>query len=250
MKKLTLSSLCAVTVAGVAMPRAVDRRPLVAFEELKMRIEVDLPSAMSGHDPRWTGSPLDLRAEVVFEARSSARIATIRVLDASRRPLLSFDGASPKGIGLSEIALEFEGSLRDVRREYPAGEYVVEATTVDGDFIEGRTQLSHGFPGRFVVTSPLQDEPVESDDVTIGWTPSQRAASYTFEVEHDASGFSMEITLPPWQTHFALPGAMLRPGETYEYSLAVRGDTDNELEHEGRFTTASAHHIPASAHRR
>jgi hypothetical protein len=43
--------------------------------------------------------------------------------------------------------------------------------------------------------------------------------------------------LPAWQTSYTLPPDMLQPGETYEYSLVVQGDTDNELEIEGKLLT-------------
>ncbi len=237
MKKLTFCSSAALTVAGIAWSEAAlhgeGHRPAVAFEDLRMHIEVDLPSQAAG-----SGSPLDLRAEVVFEASSQVRLASLRVLDSSRKPRFSFESPNASTLGVSEVALEYEGSLRDVRREYPAGEYIVEATTLDGELVGGTVSLSHAFPGRFLVLSPQPADLVDAADATIAWTPAPGAKSYTLEIEHDASGFQLEIVLPPWQTHFTAGGPMLRPGETYEYSLAVQGDTDNELEYEGSFTTA------------
>jgi hypothetical protein len=79
---------------------------------------------------------------------------------------------------------------------------------------------------------------VPAGDVTLAWTPARGAARYTLEVEQEELGFALEVSLPAWQTSFTVPAAMLQSGLPYEYSLAVQGDTDNELELEGGFVTA------------
>ena len=56
-------------------------------------------------------------------------------------------------------------------------------------------------------------------------------------MEQQGRGLSFEIELPDWQSSFTIPAELLRPNTAYDYSLAVEGDTDNELEVEGTFTT-------------
>lgn len=246
MKKQVLMGVGVVVIGCAAWCnatlRASSSRSRAEFESLKMHIEVDLQPLGSAHAP--TRSPLDLPAEIVVEASSPSRLASIRVMDSARRVLLRVDCPIAKTLGVSDLELGYEGTLRDVLREYPAGYYAIEATTVDGQSLSGTARLQDRFPGLFSVVAPQPDQLVALDDVVIAWTPARGAVRYTLEIEHDASGFSLEVTLPPSQTSFPLPGSMLRPGEAYEYSLAVQGDTDNELELEGRFVTAPAHHVP------
>ena len=209
-----------------------------AFEELKMHIEVDLPS------PALAGFPLDFPAEVVLEASSEHRFAAIQVMDHAGRPVLALDCPSSRTLGISELALDCKDvTLRDALREYPPGNYLVQATTVDGASIEGTAKLERGFPGFFAVVSPLPQQVVRSENVTISWTPSRGASRYELEIEQDEIGFVYKVRLPPWQTSFELPARTLEPGTTYEFSLTVQGDTDNELEVEGSFVTARGNHV-------
>jgi hypothetical protein len=246
MKRTLLLGLGVLTILvtswGGAALFARDSRPhAIAFEALRMRLEVDLPSPRGSHQARLAlaDSALGFPAEVVLEAKSQSGFARLRLMDSAGNAVLALDGRDGRALGVSELALECAGiTLADALSAYPPGEYVVEATTVDGVPIEGSVTLSGEFPGIFAVVSPLLGEVVPADGVTIAWTPSLDAVGYVLEIEHDAFGFSFEMALPAWQTSFTLPPQLLRPGETYEYSLAVEGDTDNEFEVEGSFVTA------------
>lgn len=223
----------------------VNRTDALAFKDLRMHLEVDLPSRMSldRNRPALPRSFLDLPAEVVLEASSHKGFAQIRLIDSAKRTVLHLDGSDTMALGVSELALETEGvTLGEVLREYRPGEYRVEATTIDGVPIAGTVELGGGFPGFFSVLSPFPGEVISSGDVTISWTPSRGAARYVLEIEQDELGFVFETRLPPWQTSFTIPVQVLQPGETYEYSLVVQGDTDNELEIEGGFVTAGRNH--------
>lgn len=224
----------AALFASNAAPSVTD------FDELRMHVEVDLPSRSGAVRARSAFSPdlLGLPAEVVLSASAHRSFDRIRMRDAAGR--LRFELACPSGttLGISELSLECEGvTLATALREFPPGDYFVEATTIDGGLVEGTVELRAGLPGLFAVVSPAAGEALSADDVTIAWTPSRGAARYLLEVEQEETEFSFSITLSPSRTHFTLPAHVLEPGRPYEYSLVVQGDTDNELEVEGSFVT-------------
>lgn len=216
------------------------RPGILAFEELTMHLEMDLPASTNrlGVMAGRMRSLIEMPTEVVLEVRSPFALAEIRVMGPTGRTVFELAQPQTRSTGISEISLECEGTrLREVLREFPPGEYLVQATTVDGRPVEGIARLRSRFPGYFEGLAPLDGETVLTEDVTIAWTPSQGAARYLLEIEQEDSGFSLEITLPASQTSFTVPSQILRPNQAYEYSLSVEGDTDNQLEIEGRFVT-------------
>jgi len=234
-----LTVLCASwsLSAGEAAPGA----PALAFEELGMHYEVDLPS--SGDRESYgvlQARLLGLPAELVLQVKSPRPFTRLRVLDSAWRTVFDLSQPRRTASGLAEIELESEGeTLRELLENFPCGAYFVEATCVDGVLVEGFATLKPRLPGFFGVVVPLPGERVAHADLTLAWTPSEGAAGYSLEIEQEELDFSLEIQLPPSQTSFRVPAHVLLPGQTYEYSLAVRGDTDNELEVEGKFFVSS-----------
>lgn len=231
--------LLACWSGAALLPRS--EQPLrMQFKELRMHLEVDLPA-------RWSAGPLgsdkarsllDLPAEVVLEVAAPQGTDRVHVSDPLGRPVLRLDVPYRTTPGISEIALESEGAtLAEVLRAFPPGEYTVEASTLLGPRIGGTTHLSSAFPGLFDVLAPLPGEVLPSDDVRICWTPSRAAARYVLEIEQKALDFSLQVSLPATQTDFTIPVGLLQSGVDYEYSLAVQGDNDNEIEIEGGFVT-------------
>jgi hypothetical protein len=216
--------------------RAAGVLPALAFEELSLHLEIDLPASRSS--PR--SALVDLPVEIVIGCTSPASLARLRVIDPSRRTVLELDLRDRGACGLSEIEVESEApTLRAALRDYPPGDYLVEAVAIDGAAIAGRVSLSARFPGVFEVLSPAPDATVPEGDVRIEWTASAGAARYLLEIEQEELGLELKVELGAGETSFDVPAAVLQPGRAYEYSLAVQGDTDNELEVEGRFVTAA-----------
>jgi hypothetical protein len=240
MKREILPGLCAAAFLSLPwndLPARLRSEPL-AFESLRMHLEVDLPPAPSGFQQRPLPL-LKLPAEVSLEVEAPCGLARIELMDSLKKQVLQLGFPENKVLGVSELSLEITGdTLGDALREYPPGDYHVVATTFDGARIEGVARLSAQFPGMFAVISPLPGEIISSSDVKIDWTPASGAKYYVLEVEQDELGFLFEKRIPAWQTGFTVPAQVLEPGEAYEYSLLVKGDTDNELEVEGSFVMA------------
>lgn len=219
---------------------ATRARPL-AFEELGLHIEVDLPSGTAFRDAGGLLPPHVLRglaSELVLSVRAPLGLSSLQVLDAQAHALFEVALSERPGCGVSELELESEGSsLAELLDEYPTGPYVVRATAVTGEVFEGVALLSARLPGSFEVTSPAPDAVVPPGDVTISWTPAPGAVHYVLEVEQEHTGFVLETRLAAGTTSVSVPAQWLEAGQPYDYSLLVQGDTDNELELEGRFYT-------------
>src|SRR5688572_30288375 len=237
--KGTCLALCALAL-GASLVASSLPQPRAELGEVRLRLEVDLPPAWSlnGRSLRPFGLE-ELTAEVALEAEGEEALRELRLLDRSGAVLLEFTTPPAPRLGAHEI--EFgsqEASLARLLREFPAGPYTVDGRTVSGRRVSASVDLSHGFPGLFAVLAPRPDEVVPLSQATLSWSKSAGAARYVLEVEQDELGFSLEVVLPPWTTSFTVPEALLESGVSYEYSLAVQGDTDNELEVEGSFHTA------------
>ncbi len=233
--------LLAVSVAGsillafgaqsvLARHRAAPSR---TFEHLRLHVEVDLPTSRAQLMRLDAHSFLDLPAEVELSARVDGGLARLELFDPAGRSTVVIDSPTSAAFGLSE--LKYEGaavSLRELLRQFEPGAYRAMGKTLDGAEVEGWANLRIEFPGPFAVTTPTE-VPRSKDGVVIEWTPSRGAVEYRFEIESDAAGFSFEQTLPAHRTSITLPPGLLQNGEAYEYSLSVKGDTDNELEIEG-----------------
>lgn len=236
-----LGLACLLLAPGEASPRPGPAR-LGAFEELSLHIEVDLPSP----DFRWPGHALPLAAisglaaEVVLELETDEPLASLRLLRGTRE-VLALGSAPESRLGIHELSLEAEGgTLAQLLEAYPPGDYEVEALTLAGDRLRGTARLGAAFPGPFRVLSPAAGDVLPPGDVLLTWSPARSAACYVLEIEQEQSGFSLELRMQPGERRCVIPAQVLRAGETYDYSLTVQGDNDNELELEGRFVAPRA----------
>lgn len=212
---------------------------VVPFEELRLHLEVDLPS-IDPVDGRWVATRaamLDLPAEVVLEVESEKGLRDLCLLRPTGLPAFDVVSRSAQLMGASEVVLECAGvTLRDALLEYPPGEYVVAGTALDGTRLQGSVTLEHRLPGLFTVQSPPPRAVLPAGDVTIAWTAARGAARYSLEIEQEESDFCLELMLPADRRSVTIPAGLLPAQGSCEYSLLVQGDTDNELEIEGEFT--------------
>ena len=243
----TTPRLCVAVLAlscialGAAAPSAFSARSGSAeFTRLRMHLEVDLPNApqLPLAEPQAVDL-LDLPAEIVLEAISERPLRVLRVVSPGGSTVLGLGYSRGAGLAGSEISMETEGkSLREVLARYPVGTYKVHGLTWDGDSISGSVELSAHFPGQFTAGFEGKPRTVQIQSAELSWSPSRLAESYQLEIESESLNAEFSVRLPASATSFLIPVQLLAPDATYEYSLSVKGDTDNELEVEGSFTTA------------
>jgi hypothetical protein len=148
-------------------------------------------------------------------------------------------GQQTGSAGLTEISVECAGpTLAELLREFPPGAYQILGTALDGSLHLGTATLTSQFPGLFGLVSPAPGATLATEAVFVSWSPSPGARDYELEIEQESIGMSFSIRLSPDQIAFHVPPEILEHGQTYDISLTVRGDTDNELEVETSFSTA------------
>ena len=241
MKSMTRISPILLVLPCLAMgsPRGDgDRGVPRAFEVLALHLEVDLPanpSLAAASD----AALLDLPAEIVLELQADAPLRSLRVVAPDGKTVLGARYARGGGTSGVEIAIESEAeSLRALLEEFPEGRYDVLGLGWDGSSFHGEVDLEARFPGAFAAGLAGGPVPVPADAAELTWSSSAGAAGYELEVECEELGTEFSVMLPAAANGFAIPAALLAPGHAYEFSLAVKGDTDNELEFEGTFATS------------
>ena len=233
-RRQLLLALCASAVllpasrSNAAAPRS--------FERIALHLEVDLVAGQAREPIR---SLLDMPAELVLAVESQAALAEVDLVDASDESVLGARFTDTRALGVFETELEFEAeTLADLLREIPPGAYRVVGTAADGARFQGAVEFAPELPGPFRLLSPPPGAQLGLEDVVFEWTPARGAAAYTLEIEDEDLGMTYETRLSPAQTFFQVPAAILTAGRSYDISLTVSGDTDDELELETRIQTA------------
>jgi hypothetical protein len=234
------ATACLCAALGSAAKNSATHARALAFEELTLHLEVDLPGQGGlGAAGMQAQSLLDLPAELALEASAEQSLARIEISDGAGSRVLTLQGQRTGSAGLTEVSVECEApTLAELLREFPPGTYRVLGTALDGSLLLGTAALTTQFPGLFSLVSPVPGSTLATEAVFVSWTPSAGARDYELEIEQEAIGMSFSIRLPPEQIAFHVPPEILEHAQNYDISLTVRGDTDNELEIETSFSTA------------
>jgi hypothetical protein len=154
----------------------------------------------------------------------------------------------------------------DFFARFPAGEYEVEGLTLDGERIEGETELTHLMPAPPVTSVNGEDEAVQCDDeepgydapelsapITISWNDvvtshpdlgSPRSSTdielhnYQLVVEtetEDGLEIVMSVILPPGVTSMKIPDEFIALGDGFKYEVLVREESFNQTATESCF---------------
>lgn len=127
--------------------------------------------------------------------------------------------------------------LGAVLAAFPPGTYSFEGTTVSGDCLTGAAQLSHvSAPGTTLLT-PMQDEVVAPDQVTLSWASVPEAEGYVVELTNETSGAVYAFDILPPITDLAVPAALIDAGAEYTFAVATSTSTGNVSSVELSFTT-------------
>ena len=195
-----------------------------------------------------------------LEDKNERRILNIRVTGRLQRQGLTelfFESAEPT---FDELDPD------DFFARFPAGEYEAEALSLDGEELEGETELTHLMPAPPVTSVNGEDEAQQCDDeepgfdapevtapVTIEWEPvttshpdlgSPRSSTdielhnYELVVEtetEDGLEVTMSVILPPGVTSMEIPEEFIDLGEEFKYEILVREESFNQTATESCF---------------
>ncbi len=154
----------------------------------------------------------------------------------------------------------------DFFARFPAGEYEIEALGLEGDELEGETELTHLMPAPPVTSVNGEDEAVQCDDeepgydapevtgpITISWDEvemshpdlgSPRSSTdielhnYQLVVEtetEDGLEVTMSVILPPGVTSMLIPEAFIALSDVWKYEVLVREESFNQTATESCF---------------
>ena len=126
-----------------------------------------------------------------------------------------------------------EVPIAEVAARFPEGEYRVEATSIDGEEMEGIATLTHALPHELEITSPQDGEVVGPDDAVISWNAPTGSLTDTaielFGYELTLSeewgddppegfvDFEIILAVSPDMTSVNVP--FLEPGTPYRFEL-------------------------------
>jgi hypothetical protein len=193
----------------------------------------------------------------------------LRIEDPSERLLLNVQVRGRlRRQGLTELFFESaEPSFDELSPEqffqrFPEGVYEIEGVTLDGEELEGETELSHVMPappGNVQVSGipaavNCDADPLPAVDpdepVVISWAPVTgshpeigdsgpvEVAKYQFVLEVEVPELlEMSVDLPPGITEFEVPEALIGLADEFKFEIIVRADNGNQTAVESCFET-------------
>ncbi len=258
-----LPALIALALAGPALAQDEDEdEDELEFDETEIFFELNDTDGDLGIHALIDG---DAWKRLVMERPDGRRQLNVKVIGGLRRQGLTeffFESAEPTFDELDPATFF---------ARFPAGEWEVEGVTIDGEEIEGETELTHVMPAPAVVTineDGAYDTDCDDDEftevsapVTISWEPVtmshpdadgpgagvqppvpveivnyQVVVEAEFELdsgEEFASVYS--VILPPGVTSVSVPAELLELTDEFKYEVLAREASYNQTAVESCF---------------
>ena len=153
---------------------------------------------------------------------------------------LSVDGRLGM-LGLTELFFESdEPSPQEVLNLLKEGEYDFEGLTVDGEVLEGESELSHDLPpAPNIIVPSVAGEELDRLDAVIEWGAISGIASWEIIVENEDAGAEMTIPLSAGATSLHIPEEFHDPHTEYKVEVLAIGTNGNKTISERVFVTGS-----------
>jgi hypothetical protein len=170
----------------------------------------------------------------------------VTVTNPRGRLILDADAATViRNYGLSELFSESseppfnQFPFADFKKLFPEGVYTFRGEDVDGRPLRSTFDLSHRVPDGPAITSPNDGASLAANRVNIRWRPVTTPAgidiaAYEVLVVADESGLgtaerTLDVTLPPTQTHLAVQPGYFTPGGYKTEVLAIERSGNQTL---------------------
>ena len=238
-----------MTIGALTLGAAAPAAWAVKFPEAELFFELndsagDLGIHASIDGPPWNKLTItDPNKHLILNIRPKGRLARQGLTQ------LFIESAEPS---FDELAPE------KFFRRFPEGPYIVRAPTLDGGQLRSTVRLSHVMaarPGNIVVNGvPAVDcdaapFPTVSAPVIVDWDPVTTShpeigkpgpveiVRYQFFVEQPGvTGFKVSVDLPPSETQFEIPAAILALSTDFKYEVIARTASGNNTAVEACFT--------------
>jgi hypothetical protein len=152
-----------------------------------------------------------------------------------------------EGWGLTEYFFETEEpsfdevSIKQFKKQFPAGTYTFRGRTVDGRKLIGSDRLSHLIPEGPVITSPSKGQVLDRNSVVVSWEPVTKPAGVkiaSYEVIIEQGDRDLDLRLPPEVTSVSIPPEFLIPGRKALGEVLAKEKSGNQtITHIPEFTT-------------
>jgi hypothetical protein len=140
-------------------------------------------------------------------------------------------------LGLTELRFESaEPSPDEVLNKFPAGEYKLRGTTVEGATLFSRVTLSHDFLAAPSL-SPSNGQIVDRDNAVVTWN-APGAEQVEIIIELEDLGEVFDVTVPGTTERLRVPRQFLRRDTEYKIEILSIGENGNRTIAESTFKTA------------
>ncbi len=207
------------------------------------------------------------KTKIIIEVNATGRDAGIQIsVDAvgwtrlevfapDGYPIFDVNGTGRVGLqGITELFIESAEpsfdilSLKKFLERFPEGNYTFNATTVDGQTLNGKAKLSHAIPAGPAIVRPLDGTGVNPNNTVIEWspvtTPFPNTASavtivgYQVIVERVKPTLRVfSVDLPATATKVTVPPEFMESKTVYKFEVLAIEASGNQTIREGEFET-------------
>ena len=221
-----------------------------SFEEASLYLELNHTDGDLGLHGLIDGDAWKVLVIKAPGARENLRVTTHGSMRRHGLTEVFFESAEPR--------FPDEITLTEFFRRFPAGEWEIEARTIEGEKLEGTVELSHVLaapPGNVEVggedaaancdADPLPSvsgpvtirwDPVTQSHPTVGETGPITVVRYQLVVEREEPELLVfSVDLPPNVTSFEIPEDFTALGDEFKFEIIVKTETGNQTAVESCF---------------
>lgn len=191
----------------------------------------------------------------------------VTIKDPSGKTILAIEASSGLGkVGFTEMFFEgmepliselvpedeeneSEFTLKQIFELFPAGEYVFEGRTVDGENLKGTATLTATLPGGPVIVAPQEDEEVPAGKpLVIDWEPvtetlvpnlgALSVSGYHVIVSNEDANHEFTIDVPADTTEVTVPAVFVAPDTEFDFEIIAVETSGNLTVTESSFETS------------
>ena len=193
---------------------------------------------------RFEQNATDGDVEVVFEIKGGDDgLNELTVISPDKSIVINFAAPDNSTMGIRQFRFE-SPEPKDVdalKAAYPAGVYVLNGVTADGQKFYSEAKLNHTLPPTVSFLHPEEEqEGVNFQNLEITWSKVANIVAYILELEQDEPGVNILVRLPSSQNSFKVPDDFLTAGKEYKLSIGTVAEDDNRSFVETSFTTADS----------
>lgn len=224
-----------------------DERPLNVANILIETTDNDIELQVFVDDAEWTSLNIsDPKGRRIFRLNTRGRLGRqgMTEMGFASNPTHFPEDADPSGPEVAQVIKRF-------LRRFPAGEYEMEAETLDeGLELESNPILTHDLPALPEIVEPVSDTeelPVlDSRDAVIAWEPvttqylgsgSVEITGYQVIVEQVSPFRKLVINLPADATSTSIQPEFLEPDQLYDFEVVAFEVSGNATISVGEFLT-------------